>query len=203
MPRSVAADQHGHGRLTEVVLIDGRVSARHRVREGRGRWPRPPRPGAGLDPRRRQLPEPAGIGHDHEIPLLAVRRRRRTPSGFEDPVEVRRRDRPVVVGAHVATGANGVPSLHGRDATTSVWPIPCSSHGGDNCGAHRRAGDGRWRRKWWRRSSISRAFGGRTPRVAPAARGLLIDVRRLGMRCRNTTSTDGDHGCCDGRESQG
>ena len=70
-----------------------------------------------------QLPP---VGHDHEVPLLAVRCRRAAPPGLEDALEVGVGDRLVGVAADVAAGGSASQvSMSGRlrrDAwRTAAW----------------------------------------------------------------------------------
>ena len=47
-----------------------------------------------------------------EVPRLLVTGRRRAPRGFQDPVQVLGRNRPLAVGPHVAPRPDRIPRLH-------------------------------------------------------------------------------------------
>ena len=62
------------------------------------------------DPRQRLQLGP--VGTDHEVPALQVLRGGRAPARLDDAVELLGCERPVLVEAHVAPRADGVPGLH-------------------------------------------------------------------------------------------
>jgi uncharacterized protein len=104
--------QHGHGRLAQVVLVDRQVPLGLRLgkdqddrRLGSGQV-------SGANPDGRELLKLLGLGHEHEIPPLTVGGRGGSPSRFEDSIEVFGGKRTMVVGAHVTTGSDGVPRFH-------------------------------------------------------------------------------------------
>ena len=116
-PQVGRRQHHLHRRLPHVV--EDPVAGVLIAREGRHE---DDRRGRAADvpseaPRLRQLPERFTIGADDEIPRLLVHRRGGPPGRLEDPLELFRGDRSLLVRADVATGSDRVPGLHPADVT--------------------------------------------------------------------------------------
>ncbi|MCU1346117.1 MAG: hypothetical protein JWL70_2383 [Acidimicrobiia bacterium] len=102
------------GRLAEVVAVEGEEpfffgfgNEEHDCGLGSGDVP-------GALPHVAESNELCSLGHDDELPALPIRRRRRSPPGLQNLVEVVAGDRLVGIGPHVAPGADRIPRFHGE-----------------------------------------------------------------------------------------
>lgn len=75
------------------------------------------RQGAGERSRRGELLEPPTLGHQDEVPALAILRRAGMPPRIEDPIEDRGGQRVGTKGAHDAKRADCLPRVHPADYT--------------------------------------------------------------------------------------
>ena len=132
---------------------------------------------AGALPHRGQLGQLLAVGDDDEVPLLAVRRRRRAPPGLEDAIEVGRLDRLVGVGPHVAAGPDGVPCLHALNVRAIVGH---ERRAGDDPHARRRRRDDVLHEPGDERDALRRRprHGARDARRARPVRGRRHRCRR-------------------------
>jgi hypothetical protein len=66
----------------------------------------------GTLPRLREFDESLTLGDYYEIPRLPVLRRGRTPSGFQDLIEMITRNGPIFERPDVPAGSDCLPRLH-------------------------------------------------------------------------------------------